>query len=130
MRVAIITGASRGLGEALASQLATDGWALVLDARGAQPLERVAGELAGITKVTAVAGDVTDPSHRAELLAAASQLGSLELLVNNAGILGPSPQPVIDAYPLDAFEDVHRVNVIAPLALTQLALPALSANNG
>lgn len=130
MRVAIITGASRGLGEALARQLAADHWALVLDARGAQALERVAAELCRTTQVTAIAGDVTDPTHRAELIAAAGRMGSLELLVNNAGILGPSPQPRLDAYPLDVFEDVYRANVSAPLALIQLALPSLSANHG
>ncbi|MDQ6696132.1 MAG: SDR family oxidoreductase [Actinomycetota bacterium] len=130
MRVAIITGASRGLGEALARRLATDDWALVLDARGAPALDKVAAELSGTTPVTAIAGDVTDAQHRSELIAAADRLGSLELLVNNAGILGPSPQPPLDSYPLDVFEDVHRANVSAPLALIQLALPALSASDG
>ncbi len=130
MRVAIITGASRGLGEALARQLAADGWALVLDARGAQALERVTDELSGMTAVTAISGDVTEPSHRTALVAAAGRLGELELLVNNAGILGPSPQPALSDYPLEVFEDVYRVNVSAPLALIQLALPALSANEG
>ncbi len=130
MRVAIITGASRGLGEAIAHQLAADRWALVLDARGADALQRTADELAGITEVTAVVGDVTDPAHRAELLAAAERLGTLELLVNNAGILGPSPQPPLDAYPLAEYEEVQRVNVSAPLALIQLTLPVLSANDG
>ncbi len=130
MGVAIITGASRGLGQALARQLAGDGWSLVIDGRGAGPLERVADELTAATEVIAVVGDVTDPAHRTELIAAAERLGQLELLVNNAGILGPSPQPPLDRYPLEAFEDVHRVNVTAPLALTQLALPALAANQG
>ncbi len=130
MRVAIITGASRGLGEAIARQLTTDNWSLVVDARGAEALEGVADELSAIIAVTAIAGDVTDPRHRSELVAAANRLGSLELLVNNAGILGPSPQPPLDAYPLDVFEDVHRANVSAPLALIQLALPTLSANGG
>lgn len=130
MRVAIITGASRGLGEALARQLAQDGWALALDARGAKALERVAASLGSVTDVTAVPGDIREARHRADLVETAERLGSLELLVNNAGILGPSPQPPLDAYPVEVFEDVHRVNVTAPLALIQSALPTLSANDG
>ena len=64
------------------------------------------------------------PAHRRDLVAAAADLGRLDLLVNNASVLGPSPQPPLAAYPLDVLEDVYRVNVVAPLALTQLALAA------
>jgi NAD(P)-dependent dehydrogenase (short-subunit alcohol dehydrogenase family) len=117
MPVAIITGASRGLGRALATGLAGAGWQLVIDGRDADALAEV-----GAT--TAVPGDVTDPAHRADLIAAARWLGGVDLLVNNAGILGPSPQPVLADYPLTALRDVYEVNVFAALALTQLALGA------
>jgi NAD(P)-dependent dehydrogenase (short-subunit alcohol dehydrogenase family) len=123
MPIAIITGASRGLGLALARSLAADGWALVIDARGADALTSIADELGQITDVAAVAGDVADPEHRRALIAAAGD--HIDLLVNNASVLGPSPQPALERYPLEALERVYRVNVLAPLALTQLALPRL-----
>jgi NAD(P)-dependent dehydrogenase (short-subunit alcohol dehydrogenase family) len=123
MPVAIITGASRGLGFALATALAEAGWRLVVDARtmAAEPID---GD------VVALAGDVTDPAHRADLVAAADRTGGADLLVNNAGILGPSPQPALADYPLPALREVYEVNVLAPLALTQLALPGLVARGG
>jgi len=118
-RTILITGASRGLGLALARQLARDGWTLLIDARGAQALEAARAELATQTQVVAIAGDVTDAAHRATLAAAAEQLGGLDALVNNASMLGPSPQPELLDYPLGVLEQVYRTNVIAPLALTQ-----------
>ena len=118
-RTILITGASRGLGLALARQLAHDGWTLLIDARGAEALERARDELAAQTRVVAIAGDVSDPAHRAALADAARTLGGLDALVNNASILGPSPQPPLIEYPLATLEAVYRVNVIAPLALTQ-----------
>jgi NAD(P)-dependent dehydrogenase (short-subunit alcohol dehydrogenase family) len=121
--VAIVTGASRGLGLALARELAARGWRLVVDARGAEALERARAELAGVTEVTALVGDVTDPRHRRALVAAAGE--RIDLLVNNASRLGPSPQPPLHAYPLDELERVYATNVIAPLALVQLALPLM-----
>src|SRR3954449_3158272 len=124
MPTAIITGASRGLGLALARALAERGWELVIDARDRGPLDEVATELAQTTNVVALAGDVADPLHREALVAAA---GDVDLLVNNASVLGPSPQPALADYPLDVLEDVYRVNVLAPLALIQLALPRLRA---
>jgi NAD(P)-dependent dehydrogenase (short-subunit alcohol dehydrogenase family) len=123
MPLAIITGASRGFGLALARELAARGWALVLDARGASELEQVARELGRQTEVVAVAGDVADAWHRRALTAAAGP--DIDLLVNNASLLGPSPQPELADYPLDDLERVYRVNVLAPLALAQLALPRL-----
>jgi NAD(P)-dependent dehydrogenase (short-subunit alcohol dehydrogenase family) len=118
MSTAIVTGASRGLGLALARALAERGWGLVIDARESGPLNQVATELALTTNVAAIAGDVADPEHRAALVAAAG--GRIDVLVNNASILGPSPQPALADYPLDTLEHVYRVNVLAPLALIQL----------
>ena len=124
MPLAIITGSSRGLGLALARALAERQWALVLDARGAADLERVARELGAITEVLAVPGDVADDWHRGALVEAAGE--KVDLLVNNASLLGPSPQPPLGGYPLDILERVYRVNVLAPLALAQLALPRIA----
>jgi NAD(P)-dependent dehydrogenase (short-subunit alcohol dehydrogenase family) len=121
MPTAIITGASRGLGLALARALAGDGWSLVIDARGASALERAARELHGAGALVALPGDVADPEHRRAMVEAAG--GRVDLLVNNASTLGPSPRPGLAAYPLDALERVYRVNALAPLALAQLALP-------
>jgi NAD(P)-dependent dehydrogenase (short-subunit alcohol dehydrogenase family) len=125
MPTAIVTGASRGLGLALARALAERGWRLVIDAREPVALQDAAAELARSTDVAALSGDVADAGHRRDLLAAAG--GEVDLLVNNASILGPSPQPLLADYPLDALERVYRVNVLAPLALIQLALPQLPA---
>ena len=129
MAVAIVTGASRGLGRALARSLSDDGWSVVVDARDAEALDRAAAEL-GPEAVRTVPGDVSDPAHRGALVAAALELGGIDLLVNNASVLGPSPQPSLADYPLDVFARVYEVNVVAPLALTQLALPHLRANGG
>jgi NAD(P)-dependent dehydrogenase (short-subunit alcohol dehydrogenase family) len=121
MPLAIITGASRGLGLALARELARTRWALVLDARGAGDLEQAAWELSELTEVAAIPGDVSDPEHRSELVNAAGP--QIHLLINNASMLGPSPQPPLARYPIAVLEQVYRVNVLAPLALAQLALP-------
>jgi NAD(P)-dependent dehydrogenase (short-subunit alcohol dehydrogenase family) len=123
MPVAIITGASRGLGFALATALADAGWRLVVDGR-ALTTTPIAGE------VVTLAGDVTDPAHRTDLVAAADRLGGADLLVNNAGILGPSPQPFLADYPLAVLREVYEVNVFAPLALAQLALHGLAERGG
>jgi NAD(P)-dependent dehydrogenase (short-subunit alcohol dehydrogenase family) len=124
MPLAIITGSSRGLGLALARALAERGWALVLDARGGADLERAARELGSITEVIALPGDVADNWHRGALIDAAAE--KVDLLVNNASLLGPSPQPPLGRYPLDTLERVYQVNVLAPLALTQLVLPRMA----
>jgi NAD(P)-dependent dehydrogenase (short-subunit alcohol dehydrogenase family) len=131
MPVAIITGASRGFGRALAVDLAKDGWSLVIDGRRTQPLEEVGRALDGLgVPVRAIAGDVTDPAHREILVESATGLGGLDLLVNNASTLGPSPMPDLLHYPLEALERVFAVNVFAPLALVQLALPSLARAHG
>jgi NAD(P)-dependent dehydrogenase (short-subunit alcohol dehydrogenase family) len=126
MKVAVITGASRGFGQALAAELAAEGWALVLDARGADDLAASAAvlERTGAT-VRALPGDVTSTAHRTELVAAAGELGGIDLLVNNASTLGPAPLPPLTAYGLHDLESVLRVNVVAPLGLIQAALPVL-----
>src|SRR5215207_5822155 len=123
MQTALITGASRGLGLALARELARRSWRLVSDARGADALEAARAELAEATEVVAVAGDVADATHRQALVQAAGP--RIDLLVNNASVLGPSPQPALADYPLDILEHVYRVNVLAPLAMFQLARPRL-----
>jgi NAD(P)-dependent dehydrogenase (short-subunit alcohol dehydrogenase family) len=130
MPVAIVTGASRGLGLAVAHGLADRGWSLVIDARGIEALDAARDALADRTPVIALAGDVTHGPHRVELVAAASELGGLDLLVNNAGVLGPSPQPALADYPLEILQEVFTANVFAPLGLTQLALPLLRAHHG
>jgi NAD(P)-dependent dehydrogenase (short-subunit alcohol dehydrogenase family) len=120
MPTGIITGSSRGLGLALARALVADGWRLVVDARAGEPLQRA---WAGTPDVVAIAGDVADPEHRRALVAAAGE--RIDLLVNNASVLGPSPQPALADYPLAVLRHVFEVNVTAPLALVQLALPRL-----
>ena len=118
-QTALITGASRGLGLALARQLAQQHWALILDARGTQALEAVHEELSSLTQVIAIPGDVNDEQHRRALVEAVGKWGGLDVLVNNASLLGPSPQPNLLDYPLAVLEQVYRTNVIAPLALIQ-----------
>ena len=124
-RSAVITGASRGLGLALARALAADGWALVFDARGERALRAAADELGALVPVRAVTGDVADEAHRRELADAVGALGGLDLLVHNASLLGPSPQPPVADYPVDVLEDVYAANVFGPLRLTQMLLPRL-----
>lgn len=128
--VAIITGASRGLGRATAQALAHRGWDLVIDARGSDALRAVAEDLASTTTVEALTGDVTDAAHRAALVSAAAALGGPHLLMNNASMLGPSPQPFLADYPVDVFRRVHDVNVMAPLALIAETLPFLRERDG
>jgi NAD(P)-dependent dehydrogenase (short-subunit alcohol dehydrogenase family) len=118
-RTAVITGASRGLGLALARALARRDWALIIDARGAEALEAVRKELAPLTAVTAIAGDVTQRAHRRALGAAARAAGGLDAVVNNASFLGPSPQPDLLHYSLDVLDRVYVNNVIAPLGVLQ-----------
>jgi NAD(P)-dependent dehydrogenase (short-subunit alcohol dehydrogenase family) len=125
-RVAVVTGASQGLGRALSAALAERGWGLVLDARRSDRLEDAAAELRRTTEVIAVPGDVTDPDHRGDLLDAARRLGPVSLLVNNASTLGQSPLPSLATIPLDVFRRTLEVNVTAPLALVQLLLPDLA----
>jgi len=118
-RTALVTGASRGLGLALARGLAGRGWNLILTARDTGRLRAVRDELASITHVAAIAGDLTDAAHRRSLAVLARGHSGLDAVVNNAGILGPSPQPSLFDYPLDELAEVYRTNVIAPLGLLQ-----------
>jgi NAD(P)-dependent dehydrogenase (short-subunit alcohol dehydrogenase family) len=127
MKVAMVTGASRGLGLALTRQLTTEGWRVIVDARDGSALKRATEGLDG---VVALPGDVTDPEHRSELVAAAKKLARLDLLVNNASLLGPSPQPVLADYPLDMLRLVYETNVLAPLALFQACAPLLHSSGG
>jgi NAD(P)-dependent dehydrogenase (short-subunit alcohol dehydrogenase family) len=118
-RAALVTGASRGLGFALARELARTGWALIIDARGEEALKAARAELTEKTRVVAIHGDVADAEHRRALAEAARTFGGLDALVNNASILGPSPQPGLLDYPVDVLEEVYRTNAVAPLALVQ-----------
>ena len=120
MPVGIVTGASRGLGLALTRELDARGWRLVVDARGAEAL---AEAVEGLSGVTAIAGDVADADHRRALVEAAGD--EIDLVVNNASLLGPSPQPALADYPLEELRAVYEANVLAPVALLQLALPRL-----
>ncbi|MGH8791426.1 MAG: SDR family NAD(P)-dependent oxidoreductase, partial [Stackebrandtia sp.] len=117
-RIALITGASKGLGKALATVLADRGWTLLLTARGADSLSEVADALGA----QHLAGDVADPEHRARLAAEVARLGGLDLLVNNAGSLGPTPLPRVADFPLRDLSDMFDVNVVAPTALIQATL--------
>lgn len=127
MPTAVITGASMGLGRATAHALAGRGWSLVVDARRPGPLASAMRGLAGVTELP---GDVTDPAHRVNLAAEVHRLGRLDLLVNNASRLGPSPQPELRSYPLDELKRVYAANVFAPLALIQLLAGPLAAAAG
>ncbi|HEX4094959.1 MAG TPA: SDR family oxidoreductase [Trebonia sp.] len=131
MKKALVTGASRGLGRALATGLAAAGYAVVIDGRDQRALERAAdairAEAGPAADVIALPGDVTDPAHRAVLSAAA---GEIDLLVNNAGTLGAAPLPALADYPLEELRGAFEANVIAPIALTQLLLPALRERGG
>ncbi|MFI9080326.1 SDR family NAD(P)-dependent oxidoreductase [Streptomyces sioyaensis] len=130
MPVAVITGASKGLGRALAGALARRGWDLVVDARSAGPLEEAARELRGAgARVVALPGDVTDGGHRAALVAAARELGGLDLLVNNASALGAEPLVRLADQTLEGLRRALEVNVVAPLGLTKEALSLLRASS-
>jgi NAD(P)-dependent dehydrogenase (short-subunit alcohol dehydrogenase family) len=133
--VAVITGASRGLGRALAGALAGAGYQLIIDARDCRALEATAAALRAVHDlpargVLAVPGDITDPEHRAALAAAAAAAGGASLLINNAGTLGASPLPALADYPVADLRASFEVNVIAPVALTQLLLPGLRSRGG
>ena len=130
MPVAIVTGASRGFGLAVARSLAARGWSLALDGRDADALAAAAASLPTGSAVAAVAGDVSDAAHRTSLVAAAEALGPVSLLVNNASVLGPSPLLPLADLPLDQLRHVYEINAVAPLALAQRVLPQLRATGG
>lgn len=118
-RIALITGASRGLGLTLASALASRGWELIIDARGGDALEEARSQLSKFTQVTAIPGDIRELQHRQALAEAARRSGGLDLVINNASTIGQSPMPKLLEYPLEALEEVYRINVLAPLGLIQ-----------
>jgi short-subunit dehydrogenase len=130
MPVALITGASAGLGRALATSLARRGWTLVIDARNSDRLNRVADELSALTEVIALPGDVSVRQHREQLHAAVLAAGRLDLLVNNASTLGPSPLPGLAELDLAQLSEIYHINVTAPLGLIQLTLPILTESDG
>ncbi len=131
MPVAVITGGSRGFGRSLAIDLAKDGWDLVVDGRDPGSLQELHDCLSSFGgHAQLISGDVRSPAHRGALVAAAALGGSLDLLVNNASAIGPTPLPKLECYPLDDLRQVYEVNVIAPLALIQEALPLLRRSRG
>jgi NAD(P)-dependent dehydrogenase (short-subunit alcohol dehydrogenase family) len=123
---ALVTGASRGLGLALAAGLAREGYSLIVDARDGSALKEAVAGIDG--SVVAIPGDVTDPAHRLDLRDACGD--DLDLLINNAGTLGAHPLPALADYPVGDLRTAFEVNVLAPLALTQLLLPALRQRGG
>jgi NAD(P)-dependent dehydrogenase (short-subunit alcohol dehydrogenase family) len=133
--VAVVTGASRGLGRALASALAAGGYQLIIDARDGLVLEAAAAALRARHDlprgaVLAIPGSIADPLHRSDLAAAAAEAGGASLLINNAGTLGASPLPALADYPIADLRACFEVNVVAPIALTQLMLPGLRSRGG
>lgn len=126
-RTVLITGASRGLGRALARAFGAAGARLLLTARGEAPLAQVADQLAAEgVEVLALPGDVTSVQHRQRLVEAAeTRFGGVDVLINNASFLGPSPQTELAAYPLDTLRQVYEINLLAPLALIQRILPRM-----
>jgi len=129
MPVAVITGASQGLGLSLATDLAASGWSVVADARRADLLGQAVDGLPGGPH-RAVPGDVTDAAHRAALVAAAADLGGAALLVNNASTLGASPLPRLADLTPATYERILAVDVVAPVALAAALLPQLRAHSG
>ncbi|MEZ4859760.1 MAG: SDR family oxidoreductase [Caldilineaceae bacterium] len=130
-QVALITGASRGLGKTLAHFLALQGFELILTARRADALCATAVALEALgTRVIALPGDIQDAAHQQQLAAAVASFGRLDLLVNNASLLGPSPQPQLASYPLATLTEIYAVNVLAPLGLIQRVLPWLQRAGG
>ena len=131
MSTAVVTGASRGLGRALSEGLARRGWSLIIDGRDPALLEQARGRLWKLippgSHVVAIPGDVTDPHHRRALAGAAYALGGLDLLVCNAGVLGPSPLPALADLPLAALRELFEVYPVASLGLIQEVLPLLRA---
>jgi len=142
--IALVTGGSRGLGRALVTELLRTGWRVVTDGRDPDALSRLRDQVAAPGTLSTVAGDVADPGHRAALISTVAALGGLDLLVNNASLLGPG-QAIDQAelvgtagfglraladYPISALSDVYTVNVLAPLALCQMALPHLQRRTG
>jgi NAD(P)-dependent dehydrogenase (short-subunit alcohol dehydrogenase family) len=124
---ALITGASLGLGRALAFELARRGWSLTIDARHAEPLASTAQALSELTTVRAIPGDIGDREHREQLVAAALTVGKLDLVINNASDLGGSPLPSLRDLEPAAYEQLLRTNVVAPQQLIRAALPHLNA---
>jgi NAD(P)-dependent dehydrogenase (short-subunit alcohol dehydrogenase family) len=129
-RVAVVTGGSRGLGRALTVSLVRGGWHVVIDARDPVRLTEMVAEIGIPHAVTAIPGDVSNPHHRMQLAEAANAVEGVDLLVNNASVLGPSPQPCLAEYPLNVLEQVYAVNTLAPLALFQVLLPQLARRSG
>jgi NAD(P)-dependent dehydrogenase (short-subunit alcohol dehydrogenase family) len=126
-KTAIVTGGSKGFGRALVAELVRSGWEVIIDGRDVD----LVGQTAAATGAVAVPGDVTDPSHRAQLIEMVhGSTGRLDLLVNNASTLGSSPLPPLARYDLDVLRHVYETNVVAPLGLAQVALPLLANSGG
>lgn len=130
-RVALVTGASKGLGRTIAGWLAGQGYALIVTARSADALQQAADAFAAYGgPVVALPGDIDDVNHRVRLMQAAAEFGRLDVLVNNASDVGPSPLRELTAFPLDQLAKLFSINVLAQLGLVQALLPLLTQSKG
>lgn len=118
-KTALITGASRGLGLAIATALAHEGWQLLLNGRNPKALLQAQNKLSALTKVEAISGDVMDEIHLIQFPQRIAQFGQIDLVINNASTIGPSPQPKLLDYPIETIHQIFHTNVIAPLSLLQ-----------
>lgn len=127
----MITGASKGLGRALTLAFAKQGAKLAICARTEAPLEKVKQEVKGLgAEVLAVCADVSNLRDVERFVALAeAAYGKIDVLINNASILGPSPMPLLLDYPEEDFAEVLRVNAVSPFLVTRRVIPGMLERN-